>query len=230
MKTKTSHIFLGVGTVCFLCSAFFIPEKEKSKNWFNTAYLNCLETRLPCDCQEQESPAYLRMDTAYVQAMWADGIIYDQSTYSLHKQQNEYLAYAVNNETEWVVDTLQAKGRLQIIGDTLYFLDVNKKKKAFVRAGKASDDFDQYDAYHVALLNRTLAKYHYPSLEKTVGNDSLLCACNAELGLNLVYSKKQFWILEQKKNKVSLYEWINAPEEKTIDPVIEKRLVKQFKW
>jgi len=231
MSIKSTAGLLCIGCMAYcLCSAFSFREEEKSKNWFNVAYLKCLETRLPCDCQQQAGPAFLRFDTLGAYATWSDGIIYDPNTYRLYKKGNQHLAYYTDYDTRLAFDTMVVTGRLQITGDTLHFAAFEKQNQSFVRAGRASDDFDRYDNYHVVLMNRTLAKYHYPALEKILGADSLQCGCNPELGVNFVSSKQHYWILEQKKNKVSLYEWINAPEEKTIDPVMEKKWIQTFKW
>lgn len=203
----------------------------KSKNWMSVTYVKCLQEKLPCECQKMETHTLIRLDSSY--ATIHDGIIYDPNTFPLKKiGDNIYQVFRTQYIPALFQDSTIIMGILQIVSDTLYYYDnYSNTKIAYINYGSAGDNDWAYDKEHIRLLDKAFDMRNYPSLEKILNNDSISCNCNPELGvINLISSKGNGWILEQKNGYLFIYKWTNIPKEKVGDLKIEKQLLKSYKW
>lgn len=231
--TKMFQCFIWIYLMIVGLNSFGQDHESKSNNWISLSYVKCLEKELPCECQKKEEHSLINLDTIAGYLTLYNGLIYDPDSYKLkRKGSNTFEVYYTKYVTESYKDIDFVVGILQIISDSLSFID-NKttNKTIFIRYGKYGDEYKAYTNEHIRLLNKALTKRNYTTLEKTLQADSLGCNCNPELNIiNLIWSRKKAWILEQSNDTLFIYKWINIPDTKTLDLKIEKKLVDKYKW
>jgi hypothetical protein len=234
MRRKSAILLLTFLTVAN-CYGQTVNTLKRSpsiySNWMSIAYLNCLKTNLPCQCEKSREYFLISLDTTKKFALLYDGRTnYDYNLFDFKTiSPNNLEVYNKQYSETLFKDTITVIGHIKIKNDTLHFIGSAEKEINFILYN--TGDNDSYFIEHVKLLNSAMTVRGYDNLNKTLRSDSLKCFCNWELGgINLVIGKQREWILEKKDNELCIYEWTNPPSAKQIDLKIEKKLLKKLKW
>lgn len=232
-------VFLSV-LVCSLLSVFVArgqSEIVKDINnyiWISNDYINCLKIKLPCECEKKVSSYfYLGLETdKKSKSFGVTALKYDSNEFEKFdiKEVTPY-TYKVYNDIE---DTSSFIGLIVVQKNILFFIDRENNKKIFKNYGKKySNDESQHGNQNVKIINIAFVKRGYLPLERILDQDSLICSCNKELGrVNLIMlsGSKKAWIIEQKKDSVYLYHFINSSDDKIVPLIIKKELISKYKW
>lgn len=168
-----------------------------SYSWLNTAYVKCLEKKLPCHCQETIGSYYsLVLDRDETSKNFGVSLSkFDQMepyTYPIKKlNDNEYGIY------ESVTDTLNW-AKIDIDAGELNFAGRSTSSTFVASTGTRSYDPTHYLLDNVVLLNDALTTRRYPTLETILNEDYLNCDCNKWMdGVNVVSvrGKPKSWII-----------------------------------
>ena len=220
--------------VILITTAFCLNKNNSGTNWISTSYIKCLEKQLPCECQGNEAYSFINLDTTKNRIIIHENIVYDPNIYDIRKiRKNQYQIYQEKYLSHKFKDTIIVVGTLQIISDTLFYINSHNKKISFIIYGVKNGDEGEYYKEHVKLINKALKKTSNTTLETILKSDSLSCNCNPELGtINLVCCNRNnyAWILETRKDSLFIYKWINRPNDKTVDLKIKKKLIKKIKY
>ena len=232
MNFKRLTLFIVIVVIILFMFAFNNGKINNSKYWINIDYVNCLTSKLPCECERYSNTIlYITLDTNITSKSY--GAIVVRSNYNeleqwvIKKQDNNlYKVYEV------IADNNSLVGTISITGGELSFIGVTGKKILFANFdGFNSIENIQHLKQNVLLLNKSFLKRGYPTLEKIIG-DSLSCDCNKELGgVNMITSdaNHKAWLIEQNHDSVFLYRLLNC-DEKSVPFKINKEFVNKYKW
>jgi hypothetical protein len=204
--------------------------KDNVYSWLNVGYIECLENRLPCECERLTETYYsIVVDTISKSKNYGVALLkFNQmEPYIYPIKRIDSNKYAVlkskKDSTSW--------GSIIMKKDSLYFTYDNILSKFFNSKNANAYDWKSYMAGNVTLLNRSFVKRGYPKLEEITKQDSLLCNCNKWMGnVDLLYvkGKSQSWILEIKNDSLHIDVIINADRDPD-DPVHTEKLI-SYKW
>lgn len=220
-----------------------VENKPLNKNWINIIYLKCLENKLPCECAFSTiQPYVIFLDTNLNSENF--GIHYLQTADleffggGLRKEGEN--TYSVINKYDEFIDQSETFGTILLTKDTLFYFDKNNSVSKFISFGKTSeknlidlwnDDENKLEIENASILNTAFIHHGYPSLKNILKSDSLYCACIRELGgINILGNYKSFWIVEQKKDSLFIYNYLNPYTELEFPPNIKKTLFKKYLW
>jgi hypothetical protein len=218
---------------------FCAAQKHESKVageipycWFNTKYIECLKSKLPCECEKDlESYYSLVIDTNSSSKNFGVAL----SKYDLLEPN----IFPIKKTGQYEYAVLDNKGdasiwaKIFIRKDTIY-LNENNVQSVFSKTNNSSAyDVQHYKFDNIDLLNKALTKKGYPRLEEIVKSDSLACYCNKWKGnINFLYSldKSQSWLLEIKNDSLFI-DLVTYPSEDPDpdDPIIPQKF-KAYKW
>lgn len=220
-----------------------IVPKPFNKNWINITYLKCLENKLPCKCAFSTiHPYVIFVDTNlnsegfeihYLQT--ADLEFFGRG---LRKEENnKYTIIQKNNE---LIDTVETFGTILLTNDTLFYFDKNNSVSKFINFGTPpaknlieswNVDENKLEIENASMLNKAFINHGYNSLNDILKSDSLFCACIRPLGnLNIIGNNKTFWIVEQNKDSLFIYNYLNPYAELEFPPNIKKSIFKKYLW
>jgi hypothetical protein len=233
MGYKGVKILITIAALLVL-SSFIMPNKQsvRRSNWINVKYKRCLENKLPCECEKITKTYFtISLDTnAKSESFGALFLKYDENEFDEYniekKPDNTYGAFRK------IKDSIYSMGHLVLKNDSLYYFDEENVKSAFIHYGNSNDEYD-YRKENISLLDNAFIKRGYHKLENILNQDSLSCDCNKELGkINLISidKKSRAWIIEQDKDSLLLYDYVNSSEGKREPPAIIKKLFKGYKW
>jgi hypothetical protein len=169
--------FLTYGFLFFISYSMPLKSKETVTSWLNVEYVNCLSTKLPCDCEKSvDKYISINVDTSLNPTM-------ERITLYKHSQMEPFF-YKLNRLNKNRYEILTGKEKPKKLGaiffneGSLYLYDQNVKIK-YIKVGVSSNlDNDNYPIKNVVLINNALKKRGNPSLNKILSEDSLRCACN----------------------------------------------------
>lgn len=242
---KLCLFFIGVGCIVFTSfkSNFKSDNdhRESMSCWISIQYIECLKNKLPCDCEKESLPYFtLLVDTSSKSKNFG--------FYSLGSNQMEFYQWDIREKSKFLFeiskdfsDSESLIGLIKFERDRLYFIDRNGSKSIFRKFGSENNQssnseyvfekMTQYRKENIILLNRSLKRRKLIRIEEMVETDSLICDCSKELGgINLIGNNKGAWILEQKRDSLFLYDFVNSREDKTESRIIRKKLLKKYKW
>jgi hypothetical protein len=201
----------------------YAQEQKHSKYWINYEYLTCLNDNLPCDCVYKVDFTLLDFDFEKNEVLAYDRNSDGGGFYLKNVKQNHYEMY-MNREDQ--IPFLNAR----IKNDTLY-LENNGEITRFI----SYSDQSTAVGYNRIIGNVNISYVlnsinHDNSLSKTLKiTESTSLLCNAEIGnINVLFKAGQCenaWIFETSKDKVHIYKFENACNDKSIPFEIKKTLV-----
>lgn len=201
-------------------------EKEMPYCWLNTKYIECLKSKLPCECEKNVETYYsLVIDTNSSSKNFGVALskydFLEPNVFPINKiGQHEYAVFSKPN------DTTSIWAKIFIKTDSICFIE-NNSQSVFCKTNNSNKyDVQHYKFDNVDLLNNTLSKKGHPKLEEIVNSDSLTCYCNKWKGkVNFLHSLKlQSWILEIKNDSLFI-DLVTYPGEDPDpdDPIIRQK-------
>lgn len=227
-----SSIFISIALgACFFC---FIGRTTTSEQfnfldclWVNTKYINCMEFKLPCECDSEiKSFVFIKFSKRLT-----------KDTYRAFGQFSEDMEPSVliikkekkNQFKVTLTDSTNIKGYIYFSGKQMIFRDVSKRKMIFERQLISGDYEDEFCLNNLNLTNRALNRKGYKNLESILHADSLELCCDKWSGQgNFLYNKKNSWSLEIKNDTMFIYELSNKSI--TAPPIFDKTVYKMIKW
>jgi hypothetical protein len=207
---------------------YSMPPKSKKTvtSWLNVEYINCLSKKLPCDCE--------KLVNKYISINVDTSLDSNMERIALYKHsQTEPFSYKLRrlnkSKYEILTDNEKSKmlGEITFNNGSLYLHDKNGDTR-YVNIGTSNELVNyNYQVENVMLINRALKKSGYPSLNTTLSEDSLRCACNKGVNMVSVKGKPKAWILEKGKDILYIYKIIN--EDADPDEAIVKKKIYQYK-
>lgn len=218
---------------------FCAPQRHESKAlkempycWLNVGYIECLKSKLPCECEKNTKGYFsLVIDTSrYSEHFGVSLLNFDlmepdifpikkvgKSTYSILKSKTDTTVWA----------------QLLIKNDSIYLTENNTRFTFYKTNHSIKYDIQHYKPDNIDLLNKALSKRGYPKIEEIVESDSLACYCNKWKGnVNFLYSltESKSWLLELKNDSLFI-DLVTYPSDDPDpdDPIIPKKF-KSFKW
>ncbi len=196
--------------------------------WLNTRYIECLEDKLPCAC-EQLTETYYSVSIHAAPNGNAGQIalaMYSQNEpYSYSFIKTEAADYTILSSSSDSVGWAS----FRIKNDTLEFMGKNSSSK-FSRTTTLLRE-DHPTSENVRYLNQALAKRGHPTLEKILGSSYLRCTCNKWMeNTNVLYVKNtaRSWIVEIAEDSLHLNTILNTHSDPDA-PVLTKKLI-SYRW
>ena len=201
MNFKRLTLFIVIVVIILFTFAFNNGKINNSKYWINIDYVNCLTSKLPCECERYSNTIlYITLDTNITSKSY--GAIVVRSNYNeleqwvIKKQDNNlYKVYEVITDNNSLVGTIQ------------------------------------HLKQNVLLLNKSFLKRGYPTLEKIIGDSLSCDCNKELGGVNMITSdaNHKAWLIEQNHDSVFLYRLLNC-DEKSVPFKINKEFVNKYKW
>lgn len=198
--------------------------------WLNIRYIECLENRLPCECERLTETYYsIVLDTNSISKNYGVALSkFDQMEPHIYPiKRIGYKEYIIlknlKDRTSW--------GSLIIKEDSLYLTENNILSKFYKSEKVNIYNRQHYMVDNIHYLNKSFTKRGYPKLEEIVQRDSLLCDCNKWMGnVNILFVKgvSQSWIIEQTQDSIHFSEIVNI-ERDPDDPVLTKKIF-SYRW
>ena len=201
-------------------------EFLQSSSWLNIQYVECLENKLPCECEELVNTYFsLSINADYKWVSICEYTYPECGIFDIKKNDNDKygILHWQKKDSIWAT--------IEISNDSLY-LTKNDTISRFIK----SNTVVGYDSQHhskdnVELLNKSLIARGYPTLEEIVDHDSLNCNCNKWIGkVNLLSVKGHplHWVITIEDNNLNFYKDTNSGRDPS-DPMITEK-IKSFKW
>jgi len=208
------------------CSAGEVESKGTC--WFNINYIDCLRSKLPCECEKLTETYYsLVLDTNSNSKSYGIALSkYEQMEPYIYKIKETGL-----NEYEVLNKANDSWAKLLIAGDTLNFIENNILSKFEKMEGLKHFDAKQHVEYNVNLLDKAFILRGYPTLDEIVAQKSLKCECNKWMGnTNMLYvkGKPKSWILKLVNDSLKINEIVNIDRDP--DEPIKTKNIKSYKW
>lgn len=220
-------------------------EETAYQNWINIDYVKCMKSKLPCYCEKVSQPFVVirfrideESDSVKAQFYRFDDMEYMNMEIKKELDRN----YKIVSASGYPISGYLSINKNQ---DTLSYYDNNKKKSTFVRFNDLDPEVqDQLLVANVAYLNEAFLSRGKMSMNAVLKQDKLYCRCNKWLGgVNLITGSNASWIIDQRKDSIYIYKYINEggtreipvlknvrTGKETKTNVIKKKLIKRYKW
>lgn len=217
--------FIMIGLSFLLAQQCRVSDSSPSKYWLHADYLDCLQDRLPCECQTLLGSYYsLQINSSsgvyphQIQLLRASQLEPDIFPLSKAKTRQYQLHKSLRDSTNWATLRLDKDKLLLEItkGETNSFVPTDARK------------IPQAQRH---MLDNALTSRGHRTVSSLTGLDSLGCQCNWWMGgLNLLSRQGQpdAWVLEQSNDSLLIKQILNPMRDP--DDSLQLKIIHQLKF